>query len=151
VPEEMRSEMVFETAWERMTAVEFPVLLTFFSDKLLFFLSDNLYGSVWPFYTVKMGLSFNEQFTLQRWIDVIAQSWYFLSLIGTSVLIIVLLFERNPLWVLLTGIILFSALPHTVFEVQNRYHHLLLPVFSLACGVLCWRLCTRRKVALEAV
>jgi 4-amino-4-deoxy-L-arabinose transferase-like glycosyltransferase len=145
IPEETRSAKVFEIARQRLKAVDFQVLSTFFSNKLLFYMSDNLYGSFWPFYTVKLGISFNQQFSFQRWIDVIAQTWYFLSLIGTSIIIVWFLVEKNPLWLLLSGTVLFSALPHTVFEVQTRYHHMLLPVFSFACGVMFWKLLAKSK------
>ena len=135
IPEESRSQKVLEIAITRMTEVDFAVLAKFMAEKILFLLSDNRYGSMWAFYTVSLPLTHAQLFSLTKYLDVFAQSWYFISLAATSIVVLWFQARKEPIWILFFGILLVTLLPHTVFEVQTRYHHVLLPFFALACGI----------------
>lgn len=145
IPEENRNKKVVEIAFSRLTKEDFLIVFNFISDKILYYMTNNLYGSLWPFYTVDLPISENQLIWVKKWIDVLAQSWYFLALLGTSLLVLYSQIKNDRLWLLFFGIIFLSVLPHAIYEVQARYHHVLLPFLSLGCGLITIKMVLPRK------
>ncbi len=135
-PPDQRNIKVFNTAVNRLTNLSLNQFIYFIGEKMRYYLADNRYGSLWAFYTVKLPLSNQQLFSLLKWIDVISQSWYFLAIIGTALTTLITGFKKYPFFYILVVFFVLTSIPYIFFEVQPRYHHVVLPVISLACGIL---------------
>jgi len=151
-PEDKREKLVIQTALDRMLTnpIEFLLLII---RKMGTLMGVNNYGSYWALEKINWGKEINadyipsgkflwdraleninisKEFTI-RISDLLTQSPY--VFVWALCLISIKYFYNNKFGVYVFFIVLLTMLPHTILEVQGRYHHYIMPFIILFASI----------------